>query len=79
MALAKGRVLEVGAAEGVLSCRLNLRGLESFVVEPSPVMLERARDRVQEHGARVGLVRGISEENRHTEVDWGPPVGGEAW
>jgi antitoxin component of MazEF toxin-antitoxin module len=25
------------------------------------------------------LVAGITEENRHDEVDWGPPVGNEVW
>jgi antitoxin MazE len=25
------------------------------------------------------LINGITEENRHAELDWGPPVGNEAW
>ena len=25
------------------------------------------------------LVAGITEENRHDEIDWGAPVGGEVW
>jgi antitoxin component of MazEF toxin-antitoxin module len=25
------------------------------------------------------LIRGISEENRHGETDWGKPVGEEIW
>lgn len=25
------------------------------------------------------LVAGITDENRHDETEWGPPVGGEAW
>jgi antitoxin MazE len=25
------------------------------------------------------LVAGISPENRHSELEWGPPVGNEAW
>lgn len=25
------------------------------------------------------LINGITEENRHTEFDWGPSVGNEAW
>ena len=25
------------------------------------------------------LVRGISPENRHRELEWGPPVGNEVW
>jgi SAM-dependent methyltransferase len=58
---ATGRVLEVAAAEAVHACKLNLRGLEAFVLEPSPVMLARARARMSEYGARVTLVRGVAE------------------
>ena len=25
------------------------------------------------------LLNGISEDNRHPETDWGPPVGKEVW
>jgi antitoxin MazE len=25
------------------------------------------------------LIRSITEENRHGETDWGPPVGNEIW
>ena len=25
------------------------------------------------------LVAGITPENRHEEIDWGPPVGNEVW
>jgi antitoxin component of MazEF toxin-antitoxin module len=25
------------------------------------------------------LINAISEENRHPEIDWGAPHGGEAW
>lgn len=25
------------------------------------------------------LINGITEENRHPEIDWGPSVGNEAW
>ena len=55
------RVLEVAAAEAVHSCKLSLLGVESFVVEPSPVMLEQARARMIEHGATLTLVRGVAE------------------
>ena len=56
-----GRVLEVAAAEAIHSCKLNLKGMESFVVEPSLAMLERAKQRIAEYGARVTLIRGICE------------------
>jgi SAM-dependent methyltransferase len=58
---AAGRVLEVAAAEAIHACKLNLRSLEAFALEPSPVMLDRARARISEHGARVTLVRGVAE------------------
>jgi ubiquinone/menaquinone biosynthesis C-methylase UbiE len=55
------RVLEVAAAEAVHSCKINLRGAESYVVEPSEAMLSRARARMTEYGARLKLVRGVAE------------------
>ena len=58
---ASGRVLEVAAAEAVHSCLLANRGLESFVVEPSLSMLERAREHRTRLEATVTLVRGIAE------------------
>jgi ubiquinone/menaquinone biosynthesis C-methylase UbiE len=58
---ATGRVLEVAAAEAVHSCKLSLGGLESVVLEPSPVMIEIARGRMAEYGARMTFVRGIAE------------------
>ncbi len=58
---AHGKLLEVAAAEAVHACRLNKLGLEAYVVEPSPVMLEGARRRMAEHGAKVTLIRGIAE------------------
>jgi SAM-dependent methyltransferase len=58
---ASGRVLEVAASEAIHSCRLNLRGLSAFSLEPSPAMLARARVRMAEYGATVTLIRGIAE------------------
>ncbi len=55
------RVLEIAAAEAVHSCKLNLRGLQSYVVEPSEVMLARARERMAEFGATLTLIRGVAE------------------
>jgi ubiquinone/menaquinone biosynthesis C-methylase UbiE len=59
---ARGRVLEVAAAEAVHSCKLSLRGLECVVLEPSPVMIAEARRRMAEYGARLTFVRGIGEK-----------------
>jgi ubiquinone/menaquinone biosynthesis C-methylase UbiE len=56
-----GRVLEVAAAEAVHSCKLNRLGAECVVVEPSPVMLARARERMTQYGANLALIRGVAE------------------
>ena len=58
---ARGRVLEVAAADAAHACRLRALGLETYVVEPSPVMLAGARRRMAEQGVAVGLIRGIAE------------------
>src|SRR2546430_11590161 len=58
---ATGPVLEVAAAEALHACRLSLRGLETFVVEPSWAMLMSARAHRAELGARITLIRGIAE------------------
>jgi antitoxin component of MazEF toxin-antitoxin module len=45
---------------------INVRGGEIVItVEQSPTLEE--------------LVAGITDENRHEETDWGPPVGKEIW
>jgi SAM-dependent methyltransferase len=61
MAGGPGRVLEVAAAEAIHACKMSLQGTDTYVVEPSPTMLARARERIREYGARVHLVRGIAE------------------
>lgn len=58
---ASGRVLEVAAAEAEHASRLNLRGFECVVLEPSAAMLAQARERMAALGARLTLVRGIAE------------------
>jgi SAM-dependent methyltransferase len=58
---ARGRLLEVAAADGQHACRLAQRGLEVFVVEPSSVMLECIRRRAKESKVSVTVVRGIGE------------------
>jgi antitoxin component of MazEF toxin-antitoxin module len=62
--------------------RLKIEGAESVAV-----------DMTTEHGALVGkppkrmrrrytfeqLIGGITEQNRHDEIAWAPPVGNEVW
>lgn len=40
-----------------------------LVIEPVP----------EEEFTLEQLVAGITDENRHPETDWGPPVGNEVW
>lgn len=42
----------------------------NLVIEPAPD---------EEAFTLEQLVAGITEENRHPETDWGPPVGNEVW
>ena len=67
--------------------RVIRRGGELVVVIPEDVA---AQEQLQENGevdvipARKRLtleelVEGITDENRHEETDWGPPVGNEVW
>ncbi len=58
---AHGTLLEVAAAEAVHACRLAAGGLRTHVVEPSEVMLGKAREHMAEFGVDVSLVRGIAE------------------
>lgn len=55
------RILEVAAAEAVHACKLSLRGIDTVVVEPSTVMLARARERMLASGAHLTLIRGVAE------------------
>lgn len=58
---ARGRVLDVAAADAGGACALGRRGLEAVALEPSPVMLAAARRRAAAEGVAVTLVRGIAE------------------
>ena len=58
---ASGRLLEVAAAEAVHACKLAAGGLAAHVLEPSEVMLGRAREHMAERGVHLHLVRGIAE------------------
>jgi len=58
----RGRLLEVAAAEAVHACKLAKAGFETYVLEPSPAMLERARGWMKFYGVDVTLVQGICEQ-----------------
>lgn len=58
----RGRLLEVAAAEAVHACKLAQAGFDTYVLEPSTAMLERAQYWMQHYGVDVTLVRGICEK-----------------
>lgn len=45
--------------------------------EGGRVVIEKAR--APQEPTLEWLVAGITPENRHEEIDWGPPVGKEFW
>ena len=61
---------EIGAAEGKRA---------EMVVENGALVVRVARPRKHRRYRLEDLVKGITPENRHSEVEWGPPVGNEIW
>jgi antitoxin MazE len=62
---------EIGASAGK-AARMEVRD-GKLVIE-----LAKCRRRRRQYTLEQ-LVAGISPENRHSELEWGPPVGNEAW
>ena len=61
---------EVGAAEGKKA---------ELTVENGALVVKIARPRKRRRYTLEQLLDGITEENRHAAIAWGPPVGDEAW
>jgi SAM-dependent methyltransferase len=54
-------ILDVGCGRAVDGAQLSRRGATVVGLEPSKVMLDRAREYLSENNARVGLAQGIGE------------------
>lgn len=61
--------------------------LPANIIEASCLQLDQLVE-IQEEGGRItitpaltleALVSGITDDNRHGEIDFGQPVGGESW
>ncbi|AEH63651.1 AbrB/MazE/SpoVT family DNA-binding domain-containing protein [Zymomonas mobilis] len=61
--------------------------LPANIIEASCLQLNQLVE-IQEEGGRItitpaltleALVSGITDDNRHGEIDFGQPVGGESW
>lgn len=62
---------EIGASDG--------KGAE-MIVSNGRLVIEVTRTRRRKRRYSLNeLVAGITPNNRHEEIDWGPPVGNEAW
>jgi len=67
----KALAQEIGAGDGK-SAEMSVRD-GKLVVEVTKRKRRKRRYTLDE------LVAGITTENRHKEIDWGPPVGNEVW
>jgi len=67
----KALAQEIGAGGGK-SAEMSVRD-GKLVVEVTKRKRRKRRYTLDE------LVAGITTENRHKEIDWGPPVGNEVW
>jgi len=62
---------EIGASDGKAA---------EMTVSNGKLVIGIARPRRRRrHYTLDELVAGITPENRHEEIDWGPPVGNEVW
>jgi len=61
---------EVGATEGKRA---------EMIVEDDALIIKVVRPKSRRRYRLEELVEHITEENRHAETDWGPPVGNEVW
>jgi antitoxin MazE len=61
---------EVGATEGKRA---------EMTVENGALVVKVAKPKKRRRYVLEQLIDDITEENRHPEVQWGPPVGNEIW
>jgi antitoxin MazE len=61
---------ELGASEGKKA---------EMTVENGALVIKVVGPRKRRRYSLEQLIDGITEENRHPEIDWGRPVGNEAW
>jgi antitoxin MazE len=66
-----GVAQEIGASDGKIA-EMSVRD-GKLVIEVTKPKPRKRRYTLDE------LVAGITPENRHEEIDWGPPVGNEVW
>jgi antitoxin MazE len=61
---------EIGAAEGKPA---------EMTAENGALVVKVTKRRKRRRYNLENLINGITEENRHPEIEWGPQVGNEVW
>ena len=62
---------EIGAGDGKAA---------EMTVSNGKLVIETLRSQRRKRRYNLDeLIAGITPDNRHGEIDWGPPVGNEAW
>ena len=62
---------EIGASDGKAA---------EMTVSNGKLVIETLRSQRRKRRYNLDeLIAGITPDNRHGEIDWGPPVGNEAW
>jgi antitoxin MazE len=61
---------EIGASEGKKA---------EMTIEDGALVVRVAKASKRRRYRLEDLIAGITKENYHHEVEWGPPVGNEAW
>jgi antitoxin MazE len=61
---------EVGATEGKRA---------TMTVENGVLIVRVVKAKKRRRYSLEQLTNGITKENRHSEIDWGPPRGNEVW
>jgi antitoxin MazE len=61
---------EIGASEGKRA---------EMTTDNGALVVKIAKPKRHRRYRLENLINGITEENRHREIGWGPPVGDEIW
>ncbi len=61
---------KIGAAEGKPA---------EMTIEKGAIVVRITKRKKHRRYDLENLINAITEENRHPEIEWGPPVGNEVW
>jgi antitoxin MazE len=82
MSLTRAQLVKWGNSQAVRIPKTVLKQARLKEGEELEILAEEGRLTLQAANRRLtleSLVAGITPENQHKELDWGPPVGKEVW